>query len=168
MAVAAGQVQPLDHAGLDAGWVFPAAELERLKAVVDDHLAGPHRRRELGPDAEITHVVVGAHLVALADAAGGGVVHVHEHERAALVRLLHDAVDDVGGVNAPAVVAAGEDEGVVAAHLGVLLVHGQLLAGLQEPLVVDVELGAAGERRVGELLLRVPAERVVRLVRLDG
>src|SRR3990170_17599 len=29
MAVAASQVQPLDHAGLDAGWVFPAAELER-------------------------------------------------------------------------------------------------------------------------------------------
>src|SRR3989304_2099185 len=51
MAVAAGQVQPLDHAGLDTGRVLPAAELERLKAVVDDHLAGGHRRRELSPDA---------------------------------------------------------------------------------------------------------------------
>src|SRR3990170_1660344 len=109
MAVAAGQVQPLDHAGLDAGRVLPAAELERLEPVVDYYLAGAHRRRELGPDAEVTHVVVGAHLVALADAAASGVVHVHEHERAALVRLLHDAVDDVGGVDAPAVVAAGED-----------------------------------------------------------
>src|SRR3972149_847531 len=76
MTVAAGQVQPLDHARLDAGWVLPAAEQERRKAVVDDHLAGPHRGRELGPDAEITHIVVGAHLIALADATGTGVIHV--------------------------------------------------------------------------------------------
>src|SRR3989304_1077211 len=82
MAVAAGQVQPLDHAGLDTGRGLPAAELERLPAVAEDHLAGAHRRRELGPDTEVAHVVVGAYLVALADAAGGGVVHVHEHERA--------------------------------------------------------------------------------------
>src|SRR3970282_1915402 len=40
MAVAAGQVEPLAHAGLDHGWGFPAAELERLQPVVDDHLAG--------------------------------------------------------------------------------------------------------------------------------
>src|SRR3990172_3775696 len=53
MAVAAGQVQPLHHAGLDAGRVLPAAELERLDAVVYYNLPLPHRRRELGPDTEI-------------------------------------------------------------------------------------------------------------------
>src|SRR3990170_8793878 len=31
VAVSAGQLQPLDHARLDAGRVSPAAELERLK-----------------------------------------------------------------------------------------------------------------------------------------
>src|SRR3989304_5409022 len=35
MAVAAGQVQPLDHARFDAGRVLPAAGPERLKAAVD-------------------------------------------------------------------------------------------------------------------------------------
>ncbi len=63
--------------------------------------------------------------------------------------------------------AAGHVEGVVAALGRVVLVAGELLAGLQEPLVVEVELGAPGERGVGDLLLRVPAEGGVGLVRLD-
>jgi len=42
-------------------------------------------------------------------------------------------------------------------------VHGQLLADLEIPLVVDIELLAAGERRPRGLLFMEPAELVHRL-----
>src|SRR3970040_1909991 len=38
MAVAAGQVQPLDHARLGAGGGFPAAEMEPLQDIVVEYL----------------------------------------------------------------------------------------------------------------------------------
>src|SRR3990172_10241675 len=73
VAVAAGQVEPLDHARLGVGGVLPAGEHEGLVAVVDDELAGADRGRDLGPDIEAALVVVGADEVAFADLAGGGV-----------------------------------------------------------------------------------------------
>ncbi len=85
----------------------------------------------------------------------------------AAVGLEQEVVGDVHGVDAPAVVAAGHDEGVVAALGGVLLVGGELLAGLQEPVVVEVELGAAGVGGVGQLVLGVPGGVDEGLVGLD-
>ena len=59
------------------------------------------------------------------------------------------------------------DERMVAALRRVLLVARQVLVRLDEPGMVDVELGAPRQRRVRDLVFRVPAERVVRFVRLD-
>ncbi len=88
----------------------------------------------------------------------GGVIGVHHQVWMTAVGLQHQPVRYVVGVDAPAAMAAGEHQGVVAAHLGGILVDGQLLASLHEPVVVQVELGPPGERGIGLVLVQMVAE----------
>ena len=81
-------------------------------------------------------------------AASGGVIRVQQDERLAPMRVLHEPIRNVRGMDAPAHMAAGHLQRVVADHGGGVLVGGQLFTRLQEPRVVNVELGAASQRRI--------------------
>ena len=63
--------------------------------------------------------------------------------------------------------AAREQERIVAAHLRRVLVHGKILSSLLEPGVIDEELRAVSQGRVGNHVLHVPLKRGYRLVRFD-
>src|SRR5512134_3856147 len=70
VAVTAGHMEPLDHAGLDVCLSVPVLVLVRLEAVVDDDLAGADRRRELGGGNEGADIAGERDAVAVVDALG--------------------------------------------------------------------------------------------------
>src|SRR3989338_10952830 len=61
-------------------------------------------------------------------------------------------------MHAPARMSARDLQRIVSARLGAVFVRGQVLIEFQVPVVVDVELDAAGQSRVGLLFLDVPGE----------
>ena len=138
-----------------------------LEPVVDDDLPWADDGRALRR-CPLPDVVEDPTPVAVLDALRLRVGVVDERERLAAMRVLDDVVGQVHGVDAPAVVAAGQAERIAAPMVGILLVSRQRLVSLDEPVVVDVELGAAGEGGVRHLVLGVPAEGVVGLIGLDG
>src|SRR3990172_8081242 len=71
VAVATGEVQPLEHPRLEVVHVPPLLELVRLPAVVDDDLAGANRGRHLRFDDHASHVVEDVDLLAIGDTPGG-------------------------------------------------------------------------------------------------
>src|ERR1017187_2218805 len=87
VAVAAGEADPLHHAGLDFVGALPVAVLVTVPTVVGDHLAGAHRGRNLGPRRERSDVVVHRDQVVVLHVATGGIDGGHLDEGLAPMRL---------------------------------------------------------------------------------
>src|SRR3990172_3254528 len=120
--VAAGQVEPLDHAGLDVSLGVPPFVHVRLEAVVDDDLVWADGGRQLCRYERCSGIVEDADQIAVLDAPLLRLGVVNEHERLAAVGVLDDVIGQVHGVDAPAVVAAGHAERIAGTGGGGLLV----------------------------------------------